>query len=340
MSDLVLARTQTLTAGTAMTKIGSTVYPAATISVAVTGSGAVMTGAILAIVGLDENGDAQSENLSIASVATHTSANQWSSITSLTPSGIVFTGYSAQVTFADTYAETNSEADTVSYETLAQLRVRMLIRLGYAAQRNNPPPGMAVTVDEYLQSAQKFLFKKFKERRLRRFFTWVMDVGNRFYVTGNNQDLSSARLDPYDVVWAGISDQNQAWMELTGGIPPEAYTLVRDYNGLPARYEIRQGIEILPAPDRPYRLRIKAGFNLGSFTADGDTTSIDSELVFLWALANAKNHYGHADAKDVASQAQSYLGNLVAGAHGTNRYIPGASPAMPATKPRFLPLEE
>lgn len=340
MSDLVLARTQTLAASVAMTKIGSTVYPAATVSATLTGSGAALTGAILTIVGLDEVGEAQTENLEIESLGVHTTAGLWSSITSITPSGIVFTGYSAQVTFSDTFEEVNTPADVVEYETLSQLRVRMLIRLGYAAQRLNPPPGMAVTVDEYLQSAQRFLFKKFKERRIRRFFTWVMDVGNRFYVLTNNQDLSSARIDPYDVVWAGISDQNGTWMELRGGIPPEAYTLVRNYNGLPARYEIRQNVEVLPGPDRPYRLRIKAGFKLGAFTADGDTTSIDSELVFLWALANAKNHYGHADAKDVASQAQSYLGNIVAGSHGTNRYVPGASPALPMAKPRFLPLEE
>jgi hypothetical protein len=339
MTDLVLARTQTLTAATALTQIGSTVYPAAAIDVAVTGSGASMVGAILAIVGLDADGEAQNENLAIASVGTHTSANTWSSITSMTPSGIVFTGYSAQVTFDDTYADMNPEADTVEYETLSQLRRRMMIRLGYGVQADNPPPGMAITLTEYLQSAQRFLFKKFKERRLTRFFTWVMDTNERFYTLANNQDLSSARLDPYDVEWVGISDNNQSWMQLVGGIPPEYYSNVNQ-PGLPARYEINQAVEVLPAPDRPYRLRVKGGFKLGAFTADADTTSIDSELVFLWALANAKNHYGHNDAKDIASQAQTYLGSIVAGKHGTNRYIPGSSVGSPAVKPRFLPLEE
>src|SRR5690606_4362250 len=195
MSEVVLARSQSLTASAAMTLIGATVYPAAPINVALTGTGASLTGAQLAIVGLDANGDAQSENLAITSVGTHTSANSYSSITSLTPSGIVFTGYSAQVTFTDPYAEANGADDTVEYDTLSELRRRMLIRLGYGVQATNPPPGMAVTMTEYLQSAQRFLYLKFKERRLSRYFTWVMTPGNRFYVLANNQDVSAARLD-------------------------------------------------------------------------------------------------------------------------------------------------
>jgi len=293
----------------------------------------------MAIVGLDENGDAQNENLAIAAVGTHTSAQQWSRITSMTPSGVVFTGYSAQVTFEDALPDADGDGDTTEYEDLEALRTRLLIRLGYAAQAASPPPGMAATCNEYLQSAQRFLFRKLTERRMRRFFTWQMEPGQRFFTIASNQDLSSARLDPLKVEWVGISDNNQSWTPLQGGIPPTLYTTV-DQDGLPERYEIRQSIEIFPPPDRSYRLRVKGGFKLGAFTADSDQTSIDSELVFLWALANAKNHYGHGDAADVATQANAYLGNIVAGGHATNRYVPGATQAAPLARPRFLPLEE
>jgi hypothetical protein len=60
--------------------------------------------------------------------------------------------------------------------------------------------------------------------------------------------------------------------------------------------------------------------------------------VFLWALANAKNHYGQPDARDIAQEAQTYLRMLIADSHGTRRYIPGTIdiPALP--QPVFLPL--
>lgn len=340
MTDLVLARTQTLTSGTALTLIGTVVNPAGPVSIAITGTGGALTGGIVAVVGLDENGDAQNENVSVAAgVGTYETTNDFTSVTSLTPSGATFTGYSAQVTFDDGDVSYNCDCgDTSDYETLAQLRTRMLVRLGYAAQAASPPPGMATLLDDFLKSAQRVLFKRFKEQRITRFFTWQMEVGVRFYDIPLNQDTCTKRLDSYDVKWVGVEDANLAWLPLVGGIPPEAYTMV-SRTGLPGRYEIRQCIEVFPAPDRPYKLRIKAGFKLGAFTADGDQTSIDSELVFLWALANAKNHYGHPDADAVASQASRYLGDIVAGTHGTNRYVPGTTAKTPLSKPIFLPIQ-
>lgn len=339
MSTLVLARTQTLTAATAMTQIGTAVPVDAEVQVTVSGSGASLAAAVLALVGLDENGDAQNENVAITAAGEFVSAQSWTSITSMTPSGAVFTGYSAQVVFEDDLPNADGEDDTTDYETLSALRTRLLIRLGYASQVASPPPGMVATCTEYLQSAQRFLFRKFTERRLRRFFTWQMAPSQRFFTIASNQDLSSARLDPLKVEWVGISDNNQSWMPLAGTIPPTLYTTV-DQDGTPARYEIRQSIEIFPPPDRSYRLMVKGGFKLGAFTADADKTSIESELVFLWALANAKNHYGHGDAADVATQANAYLGNIVAGSHATNRYVPGMTQSAPLARPRFLPLED
>jgi len=98
---------------------------------------------------------------------------------------------------------------------------------------------------------------------------------------------------------------------------------------------VRQCIEVFPAPDAAYTLRIKGHFGLEPFINDTDRATIDSDLLFLWALANAKNHYGHADASDVADQAQVYLKELVAETHGTSRYIPGAADHVAATKPVF-----
>lgn len=222
-------------------------------------------------------------------------------------------------------------------ETLAQLRRRMLVRLGYAAQADNPPPGMADLLNDFLVQSQRFLYRKYNALRTERFFSWTMVQGQRFYDLPDNDETCTKELDPYKLTWVGVEDLNGAWYHLSEGIPPEWYTSI-NFQGLPVRYEIRQCIEVFPAPSAVYTLRIKGHFGLTSFTEDDDKTTIDSELVFLWALANAKAHYGQPDAANYAAQAKEYLGNLVYGAHQTARYIPGTQPAQPWTPPVFLPL--
>lgn len=222
-------------------------------------------------------------------------------------------------------------------ETLAQLRRRLLIRLGYSAQADSPPPGMATLLDDFLLQSQRFLYRKYNALRTERFFTWTMVQGQRFYDLPDNDGTCEKRLDPYKLTWVGVEDLNGAWYHLVEGIPPEWYTSI-NFQGLPVRYEIRQCIEVFPAPSTEYTLRIKGHFGLTSFVEDDDKTTIDSELVFLWALANAKAHYGQPDASNYAAQAREYLGALVSGAHQTARYVPGTTPAQPWTPPVFLPL--
>lgn len=322
-----------------MTLLGSQVEPPGPIALSLSGTGGALSSAQFAIVGLDADGEAQTVNLATAAVGDYETSESWSSITSITPSGAVFTGYSAQASFSDGDTSYNcSCSDTTNYATLAQLRRRMLIQLGFATQADNPPPGVVELFNEFLISSQTFLYEKYQALRNERFFTWTMEPGVRFYDLLENQDECTKRMDALKLTWVGLQDSNGVWLPLIPGIPPEFYTSI-DRPGIPTRYEIRQCIEVFPAPDKAYTLRVKAKAQLEAFAADGDKTSIESELVFLWALARGKLYYGKADADAVAAQANQYLGNLVAGQHGTRRYIPGTRqiPALP--KPIFLPLQ-
>ena len=234
-------------------------------------------------------------------------------------------------------------------ETLAELRVSVLERLGYAAQVSNPPPGMTGLLNNFLRRSQAFLYRRYRALQTERFYSWLMTPGERFYgilenderLYGGNFDNGEEcmrKLDAGRLTWVGVEDLNGTWCELTAGIPPEFYTSVES-QGIPSRYEERQCIEVFPAPAEAYTLRVKGHFGLGRFTEDTDYCTIDSELLFMWALANAKNHYGQPDAKDIAAQAQTYLRDLISESHGTRRYVPGASPAPTRTKPLFLDLE-
>lgn len=131
-------------------------------------------------------------------------------------------------------------------------------------------------------------------------------------------------IDPSRITWVGVQ-RNSVWYQLREGIPP--YLLGYLQSGWPQWYEVRQCIEIWPAPTAGEgTLRVKARFQQEPFSADADKPTVDDTLVFLLALANAKAHVGHPDAGNYVSQFESHLRSLIAGAHGTHRYIPGRDP--------------
>jgi len=237
----------------------------------------------------------------------------------------------------------NCECDTSPYETLGELRRRMMVRLGYPAQADNPPPGMSDLLDDFLVGAQKLMYNKEPTLRTKRWFRWTMTPGVRFYGIDDNDDDTESpcprSLDAYHIDWMGFEDLNEAWYELIAGINPLYYTRTNEIQGWPSNYEVRSCIEIWPAPDGAYKLWALGDFGLESFVNDYDPATIDSELVFLLALGNAKAHYGQRDAPGVLAQANTYLLDVKAGKHTTKRYVPAPRPTWsPPTIPKFLPL--
>jgi hypothetical protein len=226
--------------------------------------------------------------------------------------------------------------------TLAQLRVRIINRLGFPNQSANPPPGMAPLVNDFLFDAQAYLWRTFNALQTARFFRWKISPGQRFYsLLDNDEDLlSTFHMDPLKTIeWAGIQDTRNVWYPLIEGIPPQLYTMITK-PWRPARYAIRQAIEVYPMPDQTYWLWMRANFGLLSFVNDTDTSTIDSNLIFLHALANAKAHYGQPDANNYETMATSYRGQLIAATHGTSSYIPGTIAVPPAVRPTLIQYQD
>ena len=214
--------------------------------------------------------------------------------------------------------------DEYPTRTLAQMREFLMIRLGWAAMKDTPLPGVNDTLNAFLQDAQDQLHAEYRLPRLERFFTWDLVEGVRFYDLAENADECTKELDPRQLTWVGISDGCDAWRKLVCGIPPESY--YSQVSGIPSRYEIRQCIEVWPPPGGDeWKLRIKGYFYNESLTEDTDVASLDYQAVQLFALANAKAHYGQADAANVMRQAMRYVANMTAGAHHTRRYVPGTT---------------
>lgn len=234
--------------------------------------------------------------------------------------------------------------DDAPGRTLGEMRVDLLRRLGYSAQALNPPPGMVELLDSFINGAYRMIYRTYKSLRTERVFTWTMEPGERYYGIRENDEGGDylepclKTLDPQRVTWVGMEDLNGVWYPLRKGIPPEMYTRAEITPGWPQFYEIRSCIEVFPAPQAAYKLRVKGHFEIDDLVLDTDQPAVDSEAVFLLALGNAKQHYGQADAQLYFQQSFSHVQSLVAGSHHTARYIPGRPSPVPATPPVFLPL--
>jgi hypothetical protein len=208
-------------------------------------------------------------------------------------------------------------------KTLLELRRDLLRRLGFAAQINNPPPGMAELIDSFLQDANDQIYARHRPVRMERWFRWTMAVGERFYaVTDGDDDDEDLTLNERRISWVGVEDLAGAWTPLVRGIPAQCYTMANQ-PGLPQLWTLAGGhLEVFPAPDRAYTLRVKGRFGLLPFTDPTDTTSVPGRAVFLYALGNAKAHYGQNDAGNYAAQATHFIASLTGDDHQGARYIP------------------
>lgn len=204
------------------------------------------------------------------------------------------------------------------------------------------PLNLESRVDSILRSAQEQVYHRFESFKTERFFTWNIEEGVRYYgLRENNDCCEDVQLDAYHVSWVGVEDDAGVWYELTEGIPPELYTTSENWRGCPSRYEIRECIEIFPAPAADVvKLRIKGHFGLKPFSSDAHTTTVDPNVLHLWALGIAKEEFGQPGASVAFQQANDLIGRLVAGSHHTARYVPGRRAPRALPRPRFLPLEE
>lgn len=146
-------------------------------------------------------------------------------------------------------------------------------------------------------------------------------------------DACLKTLNPRAIHWAGVcSPTDECWRPLRKGVPPVAYTA--NQTGVPTHYDVRQCIEVWPTPIDGWKLRIKGKFDLDAFAADSDKTTIDWQAIQLRTIAEAKMFYNQKDAPFCMANAERYVGNLIAGSHGTARYIPGQT--EPVNWPRPL----
>jgi len=205
--------------------------------------------------------------------------------------------------------------------TLGELTHRLAVRTGFAAQ------GGASTVQrpilqDFLQSAQTQLVEQLQSAVLYRVNDddpGTLSTGMTLYDVPDDCDperietirpLTLEGDAPYPALKRGITAVHRA----------------TDSPAVPSHYEIRRGtsnlpqIEVWPAPDAAYPLRLEYYMRIGRFVEDTDKVTIEPEIVFLHALAAAKSHYRQNDAEAIAAQMNSLLGKYRAKQHKGRRY--------------------
>ena len=222
--------------------------------------------------------------------------------------------------------------DSFPTKTLLEMRTDCATMLGMGEQVANLMPGVTREIDTALRMAQEIVFKDLKLNRMQRYFTWQLEPGVRFYDFDANLYQCQKKIDPDEVKWVGISQDDNFWRPLVCGIVPMMY--YGDITGWPQYYAFRQCIEVWPPPsDNTWKLRILGTFGLMPLVNDSDKSTMDWQAIELYAIARLKAARGQPDAANYAADYRSYIGKVVAGQHGLTRYVPGAYETAPPPLP-------
>lgn len=120
------------------------------------------------------------------------------------------------------------------------------------------------------------------------------------------------------VTWTAIEPLEATWYKLEQGIDPVRFS--SSDSAMPDSFEVREYLELWPAPDQPYVVWLRGHLGLKRFTQDSDEATIDPDVILLFALALAKAHYRHPDAGNYAQMAARMGAELTGGSHGLRRY--------------------
>lgn len=175
------------------------------------------------------------------------------------------------------------------YRTLGELRSELRALVGMATAGAASGPNQTL-VDAHLRNAQTLLYSTHDWAHLRKY--GLKTLGTQAHLvdypsTGNGANPDRIRY--VSVLRGGV------WSPpIPRGITPSMYTYQTNYSW-PQRWEPYEQIEVWPAADQQYSLRIFYIENLGRFTQDGDRASIDDTMISIVATATLKAHYRQPD---------------------------------------------
>jgi hypothetical protein len=189
----------------------------------------------------------------------------------------------------------------MAYRTLETLRTELLARLGMGGMGASGGANQTL-IDSFLRNGQAQLYRMQNWKHL----TWYEDKD--LGVDQNQLDYPAAcerdqRILNVQTVYNG------QWRDLVEGISTAHWNTMETLS-FPSRFERYAQLLIYPKADQVYTVRQWYVADLGRFTENSDPATLDDEMVFLHALANAKAHYRQPDAQTYQNQLNTLLASL------------------------------
>lgn len=197
----------------------------------------------------------------------------------------------------------------MAYRTLEDLRAELMARLGMAGMGASGGANQAI-FDSFLRNGQAQLY-------------WMQDWKKLVWFEEKTLGVEQNVLDYPDAcerdtrVLKIETVYNGQWRELQEEIRTEDWNTM-DTLSFPSRYERYEQLLIYPKADQTYTIRIWYVRDLAAFTENSHRSTIDDEMVFLHALANAKSHYRHPDAQTYQGQLNTLLASIRGQSFGSN----------------------
>lgn len=222
----------------------------------------------------------------------------------------------------------------MAYRTLGELQSELLSRLGMGAMGASGGANATLTAS-FLRNAQAQLY---------RMQDWKHLIDYEDKELGTEQNL-------LDYPAAGVMNGgtcardkrilrverviDSQYIQLDEGIPTGLWDTMETLS-YPARYERFAQLLIYPKADQTYTVRIWFVADLGAFTQADDEATLDDEMIFLHALANAKAHYRQPDAATYQGQLNTLLASLRGQSFGSNGVYRRDSRPPPEPKPTVV----
>lgn len=189
----------------------------------------------------------------------------------------------------------------MAYRTLESLRVELLARLGMGGMGASGGANMAL-IDSFLRNGQAQLYRMQDWKHLK----WYKDVT---IGVGQNQIDYADDCSRDKRILSIQTVYNGQWRDLVEGINTADWNTM-ETQSFPSKFEKLAQILIYPKANAVYTIRQWYIKDLGRFTQNTDPATLDDEMIFLHALANAKAHYRHPDAQTYQNQLNTLLASL------------------------------
>lgn len=222
----------------------------------------------------------------------------------------------------------------MAYRTLAELRAELLARLGMGAMGASGGSN-ATSIDSFLRNGQAQLYRMQDWGHLVDYEDKTLGTSQNLLDYPATGTLGAGGCERDKRVLRLETEFNGQWRQIPEGITTDMWSTM-DTLSYPMRYDRRAQLLMYPKADTTYTVRVWYVADLQPFSDAEDRATLDDEMIFLHALANAKAHYRQPDAPTYQGQLNTLLASLRGQSFGSNSVYRRDDRGAPEAKPAVV----